>query len=162
MKFKLKISDSIKCFVTIIIGLSLQSCSSSKISLLNQKCGDKKVIERLESKWNYPAIARENNIEGLLTIELIFDTSFLVKPVDSHFNQDGNLIQLDKENKMVNIFCQHLTKNLNETSACKFPVSKLNLTILYKMENSALDVKKYKYDVLIEAEAVKIIEIDSH
>lgn len=161
MKYNVKYTALFNIAIIIIIALSIQSCSSSKKSLSNQKCDGKKIIERLESKWNYPAIARENNVEGLLKVELKYDTTFLVRSIQSHLSANGTTLNIYQDTAIVNIFYKNLTKNLNELLGCKIPISKYNLSFLFKIKNSAMDIKKYRYDVLIEVEPVEIIEIDN-
>ncbi|MBK8698492.1 MAG: hypothetical protein IPN29_02690 [Saprospiraceae bacterium] len=161
-KNNLKIVFLRKYFIILLFAISFVSCVSSKWYFLDQKCEGITVKQLLESNLNYLAIARENNIEGLIKIELKYDTIFHIKPLYSHLKVGEYSIGAEQKIFIEILLCQCLSKNLNRMEKCQMPKSSQEVIILYKMINSSFDISTHKYDILIQTDTVEIIEIDNY
>jgi hypothetical protein len=138
----------------VITSLLLNSCSLLNNSETETIVNHYKNIESnsTELKFLYPAIMRENKIEGLISYKFNYEDSLKIEINHSILFQNSITIESNRKDKAEQIFLKRLTKY----SSKRLRMKNKNLKCLYKLNSSILDKTEYEFDLIIESENVKI------
>lgn len=145
--------------VTALISGCIIQNNEKPNQLLNLQCGDIALSALLLKGDTYPAIARENDVEGIVQYSIdtknrIIKTSI----ISSDFQSNNKKLSKEKHLLLNEVFRKVLNEKLNTNCISNLTGYKGTIAIAYKLNGSNFEPKPIGYDILIQNAKVKLSE----